>query len=47
MLDVKDVAKVTPREDELFEYINAPDYYKERVKDYTIENEKNEYDLSR
>ena len=28
MLDVKDVAKGTPREDELFEYANVPDQYR-------------------
>lgn len=28
MLDVKDIAKGTPREDELFEYANVPDQYR-------------------
>ena len=28
MLDVKDIAKGTPREDELFDYANVPDQYR-------------------
>lgn len=28
MLDVKDAAKGTPREDELFDYANVPDQYR-------------------
>lgn len=28
MLDVKDVAKGTPRENELFDYANVPDQYR-------------------
>ena len=28
MLDVKDIAKGTPREDSLFEYANVPDRYR-------------------
>lgn len=28
MLDVKDVAKATPSEDELFDYVNVPEQYR-------------------
>lgn len=28
MLDVKDIAKGTPKEDELFEFVNVPDQYR-------------------
>lgn len=56
MLDVKDVAKGTPREDELFDYTNVPDEYKtirtplyeeeyqEDYNDYDYEEYDNEID---
>ena len=42
--DMGDVIKISrgiTKQDELFEYTKAPDYYKERIKDYNNENEKN------
>ena len=47
MGDVIKISRGTTKQDELFEYADIPDYYKERVKDYTNENEKDDYDLSR
>lgn len=41
------MSRGTTKRDELFEYTNSSDYYKERVKDYTNEIEKGDYDLSR
>ena len=48
MGDVVRISKGTTKQDELFEYVEAPDYYKERVRDYD-ENEynKDDFDLSR
>ncbi len=44
MLDVKDVTKGTPREDELFDYTNFPDQYR-TVRTPLCENEyEEEYD---
>ena len=40
MGDVIRISKGTTKQDELFEYVEAPDYYKERVRDY----DKDEYD---
>ena len=34
MGDVVRISKGTTKQDELFEYVEAPDYYKERVRDY-------------
>ena len=31
--DVKDISVATTKQDELFEYANIPDYYKERIRD--------------
>ena len=40
--------KGTTKQDELFDYVNAPDYLKERVRDYDeYEYEKDDFDLSR
>ena len=48
MGDVIKVSKGTTKQDELFEYVDAPDYYKERVKDYDeYEYDKDDYDLGR
>ena len=41
MGDVIKISRGTTKQDELFEYTKAPDYYKERIKDYNNENEKN------
>ncbi len=44
MLDVKDVAKGTPREDSLFEYANVPDKYKTIKESLYEEDYYNDYD---
>ena len=47
MLDVKDVAKGTPREDELFDYANVPDQYrtiKTPLYDEKYEDEHDDYE---
>ena len=48
MGDVVRISKGTTKQDELFDYVEAPNYYKERVRDYD-ENEydKDDFDLSR
>ena len=46
--DVKDISVATTKQDELFEYADIPDYYKEKVRDYgEDEYDKDDYDLSR
>lgn len=46
MYDVKDISKGTTKEDELFDYANIPNYYKERVRDkYDYVN--NDIDIER
>lgn len=48
MRDVVRISKGTTNQDELFEYVEAPDYYKERVRDYYEgEYDKDDFDLSR
>ena len=47
MGDVIKISRGTTKQDELFEYADIPDYYKEKVKNYTNENEKDDYDLVR
>jgi len=48
MGDVVRISKGTSKQDELFEYVEAPDYYKERVRDYDEgEYDKDDFDLSR
>ena len=37
------ISKGTTKQDELFDYVNAPDYYKERVRDYD-EYEKDDFE---
>ena len=44
--DVKDISVGTTKQDELFEYANIPDYYKERIRDKD-EYVKNDYDMER
>ena len=39
--DVKDISVATTKQDELFEYANIPDYYKEQVRN------KDDYDMCR
>ena len=50
MEDVKDIAKGTTKEDELFEYANVPDYYKSNYSpydDYDNEDSKgNDFEIS-
>ena len=46
--DVVRISKGTTKQDELFDYVEAPDYYKERVRDYDECNyDKDNFDLSR
>ena len=48
MGDVVKISKGTTKQDELFDYVDAPDYLKERVRDYDeYEYEKDDFDLSR
>ena len=48
MGDVIKISKGTTKQDELFDYVEAPDYYKERVRDYDEdEYDKDDFDLSR
>lgn len=48
MKDVVIISKETTKQDELFEYVEAPDYYKERVKHYDeYDHDKNNFVLSR
>ena len=48
MGDVVRISKGTTKQDKLFEYVKAPDYYKERVRDYDgYEYDKDDFDLSR
>ena len=46
LTDVVSISKGTTKQDELFNYVGAPDYLKERVKDYD-EYDKDDFDLSR
>ena len=46
LTDVVGISKGTTKQDELFNYVGAPDYLKERVKDYD-EYDKDDFDLSR
>ena len=46
--DVVSISRGTTKQDELFEYVEAPDYLKERVKDYDeYDYDKDDFDLSR
>ena len=48
MGDVINIARGTTKQDELFEYVEAPDYYKERVRTYNKDEcDKDDFDLSR
>ena len=48
MGDVVKISRGTTKQDELFDYVDAPDYLKERVRDYDdYEYEKDDFDLSR
>lgn len=48
MNDVVEISGGTTKEDELFEYMRAPNYLKEGVRDYDEdEYDKDDFDLSR
>ena len=48
MGDVIKISKETTKQDELFDYVEAPDYYKDRVRDYDEDKyDKDNFDLSR
>ncbi len=48
MIDVAGISRGTTKQDELFDYVDAPEYLKERVKDYDeYEYDKDDFDLSR
>ena len=48
MGDVIKISEETTKQDELFDYVEAPDYYKDRVRDYDEdEYDKDNFDLSR
>ena len=45
--DVIGISRGTTKQDELFDYVDAPSYYKERVRDYDeIEYDKDDFDMS-
>lgn len=48
MNDVVGISKGTTKQDELFDYVNAPDYLKERVRDYIdyYSREKDDFDMN-
>lgn len=46
MNDVIGISRGTTKQDELFDYVDAPDYYKERVRDYEDEYDKDDFELS-
>jgi len=48
MSDIIKISRGTTKQDELFDYVDAPDYYKERVKNYDeYDYDKDDFDLSR
>ena len=48
MGDVVNISRGTTKQDELFDYVDAPDYYKERVRNYDEDDyDKDDFDLSR
>ena len=46
MHDVIGISRGTTKQDELYDYVDAPDYYKERVKNYEVEYDKDDFELS-
>lgn len=47
MNDVVRISRGTTKQDELFEYVEAPDYLKSRIKDYDkYEKDKSDYEIS-
>lgn len=48
MTDVVKISRGTTKQDELFDYVDAPDYYKERVRGYDEEEyDKDDFDMCR
>lgn len=48
MGDVVNISRGTTKQDELFDYVDAPDYYKERARNYDEDDyDKDDFDLSR
>lgn len=47
MEDVIKISRSTTKQDGLFDYVNAPDYLKDRIKDYDkFEKDKEDYEIS-
>ena len=47
MSDVVGISRGTTKQDELFDYVEAPDYLKSRIKDYdSYEKNKNDFEIS-
>ena len=46
MNDVVGISRGTTKQDELFDYVDAPDYYKERIRNYEDEYDKDDFELS-
>lgn len=47
MSDVVGISRGTTKQDELFDYVEAPDYLKSRIKDYDLyEKNKNDFEIS-
>lgn len=47
MEDVVKISRGTTKQDELFDYVNAPNYYKERVKDVSDYDKSDDFDICR
>ena len=47
MEDVVKISRGTTKQDELFDYVNAPNYYKERVKDVSDHDKSDDFDICR
>jgi hypothetical protein len=46
MQDVVGISRGTTKQDELFEYVEAPDYLKSRVKDYDeYDKDKDDFEI--
>ncbi len=49
MEDIVNISKGKTKQDELFDYVDAPDYLKERIRDYNdyeYEKDKDDFELS-
>lgn len=48
MGDFANISRGTTKQDELFDYVEAPDYYKQRVKDYDeYDYDKDDFEIER